>query len=389
MNIVLMANGTSENHGCEAITRTTVKLLEPICEKIYCSTTNLSYEKELPSYCEWVEYSYYRKPTLVNRVISKAERVLLKTNKYAESKPWLKNMDEVFDESQLALSVGGDNYCNGSYEWLYSVHDSAVQRGLKTVLWGASIDESSLKNQKMREDFLKFDLLCMRESVSQKIALQFHPNVKLYPDPAFLLDSIQLSWPGYAEDNVPEFIGFNASPTTIACEQKPGLLMENYDCALADILENTNYHVALIPHVIYHQKYGDYEVLKQLYEKYKETKRVVLIGDNNCSVLKGYIGRCKVFVTARTHASIAAYSLCVPTLVLGYSSKARGIAADLFGTEEHYVLPVQSIRENEELKHGVQWLLHNEQKIRQHLQSVMPDYIYQAGLAADALEIFR
>ena len=50
-----------------------------------------------------------------------------------------------------------------------------------------------------------------------------------------------------------------------------------------------------------------------------------------------------MFIGARTHATIAAYSSCVPTLVVGYSIKARGIAKDLFGTDEGYVLPVQAL----------------------------------------------
>ena len=33
----------------------------------------------------------------------------------------------------------------------------------------------------------------------------------------------------------------------------------------------------------------------------------------------------------------------IPTLVVGYSVKARGIARDLFGGEEGYVLPVQKL----------------------------------------------
>ena len=41
------------------------------------------------------------------------------------------------------------------------------------------------------------------------------------------------------------------------------------------------------------------------------------------------IAQCELLVCCRTHASIAGYSTGVPTLVLGYSVKAEGIAADL------------------------------------------------------------
>ena len=98
--------------------------------------------------------------------------------------------------------------------------------------------------------------------------------------------------------------------------------------------------------------------------------------------LKGYIAACRFFVGARTHATIAAYSTGVPTLVVGYSVKARGIAKDLFETEEHYVLPVQSLKRSDDLKKEFLWLMENETQIREQLESVMPDYKKRAAEAA-------
>lgn len=42
----------------------------------------------------------------------------------------------------------------------------------------------------------------------------------------------------------------------------------------------------------------------------------------------------------------------VPALVAGYSVKARGIARDLFGTEEGHVVPVQSLDGPDELRNA-------------------------------------
>ena len=89
--------------------------------------------------------------------------------------------------------------------------------------------------------------------------------------------------------------------------------------------------VALIPHVVWSHN-DDRKPLSQLYEMFKDTGRVVMIEDHNAEELKGYIARCRLMVVARTHASIAAYSTQVPTLVVGYSVKARGIAKDIFGS---------------------------------------------------------
>ena len=118
----------------------------------------------------------------------------------------------------------------------------------------------------------------------------------------------------------------------------------------------------------------DRKPLNELYEYFKDTKRVVMIDDGNCMELKGYISRCRMFIGARTHATIAAYSTCVPTLVIGYSVKAKGIAKDIFGTYENYVLPVQSLKDEKDLINAFEWMRSNEDSIRKHLINFIPKY---------------
>ena len=143
--------------------------------------------------------------------------------------------------------------------------------------------------------------------------------------------------------------------------------------------------VALIPHVIWKQS-NDMETLMPLFEKYRHTGRVILIEDNDAESLKGHIARCRFLVAARTHASIAAYSTCVPTLVIGYSIKSQGIAKDIFGTSENYVIPSQSLTTEGAVVEGFKWLYKNEDSIRKHLQSFMPEYCKKAYLIKDKLE---
>ena len=101
-------------------------------------------------------------------------------------------------------------------------------------------------------------------------------------------------------------------------------------------------------------------------------------GDLNAPQIKGYISRCRFFVGARTHATIAAYSTGVPTLVLGYSVKARGIARDLFGNEQGLVLPVQDLTEPRLLVRLFAGLQQRETALRAHLAAVLPGYIRAA-----------
>jgi polysaccharide pyruvyl transferase WcaK-like protein len=130
----------------------------------------------------------------------------------------------------------------------------------------------------------------------------------------------------------------------------------------------------------------DRQVLTPLYEEFRHTGRVIELGDHSCTELKGYIARCRMFIGARTHATIAAYSQLVPTLVLGYSVKSRGIARDLFGSEEHYVIPVQGMTDPNALADGFDWLRNNENDIRAHLEKTMPEYKKRAYNALDALK---
>ena len=65
---------------------------------------------------------------------------------------------------------------------------------------------------------------------------------------------------------------------------------------------------------------------------------------------------------------------------------AKGIAKDIFGTFDQYVAPVQNFVREDELIKSFQWLLQNEQHIKQHYQKTMPDYKTNALLAAEFLK---
>lgn len=125
--------------------------------------------------------------------------------------------------------------------------------------------------------------------------------------------------------------------------------MENYRELLRFIIENTDSQIALIPHVVW-QRNDDRKPIHELYEEFHGTGRVLEIAD----------------------------ATCVPTLVVGYSVKARGIAKDLFGAEENYVLPVQSLKNKDDLVKGFQWLLSHEKAIRKSLKEQMPAYQQKA-----------
>ena len=230
-----------------------------------------------------------------------------------------------------------------------------------------------LENPEIVEDLKRYSLINARESLTynELIKAGITKNTKLYPDPAFQLDKVELPLPeGFVEGKT---IGINVSPLIAEYEKVKGSTMKNYDTLLQYIIDNTDLQIALVPHVVWDNN-NDLTPLTKLFEKFKHTGRVILLGDNNCMELKGFISRLRMLIAARTHATVAAYSTCVPTLVVGYSIKAKGIANDIFGTYENYVIPVQTLANEDDLINAFKWLYNNEDSIRGHLQDFMPAY---------------
>ena len=251
------------------------------------------------------------------------------------------------------------------------------------LLWGCSIEPRDLDETFTRQ-LSCFDIICARESITADALKQagLGEKVRLIPDPAFTFETVELPLPeGFQPGNT---VGINVSPMIISNEEQGGATMANYLALIEHILKETDLSVALIPHVVWDYN-DDREPLRRLYEQFKATGRVILIPDADCRELKGYIARLRCFVGARTHSTIAAYSSCVPTLVVGYSVKAKGIAKDLFGTYEGYTLPVQNLKNPEDLKNAFLWLMERENDIRTHLTEIMPSYAARAKEAGDAL----
>ncbi len=222
----------------------------------------------------------------------------------------------------------------------------------------------------------RYSLITARESITYNALLEagVKDNVKLIPDSAFILDTQECKLPdNFIAGNT---VGINVSPLIQRLEKGDNITFRNFENLVQYIIDNTDMNIALIPHVVWNTN-NDLEPLTALHDKFKKTNRVCLIDEKktlNCMQLKYVISKCRFIVAARTHASIAAYSSLVPTLVVGYSVKAKGIAKDLFGGYDNYVIPVQGLKDEKDVQKGFQWLQENEKNIKAHLQKIMPEY---------------
>lgn len=383
MHILLYGNGSSGNHGCEAITRGTVALIgNPCSYTIHSSDCDDDIKYGLGSLAEII--SARQSPRKDIRFLHAYWKMKFQKN-YVEMDglSYLPNIVRAKEHTDIALSLGGDNYCyDGTeiYGWLNQAYRKA---GIKTALWGCSIEPDRIHQNNLEKDLAHYNLIVARESITYEAVRNIQCNTILMPDPAFFMDKSACTLDARLLNR--PVIGINASPHIIKCETKNGAAYENYKQLIRYILSETDATVALIPHVVWHSN-DDRTVLRELYHDFHEDPRLVLVEDHTAPELKYIISQCSFFVGARTHATIAAYSTCVPTLVVGYSVKARGIARDLFGSEQDYVLPVQELRTPNQLSTAFVALYDRRDTLQVHLSQKLPSYLASADTAVNMIK---
>lgn len=388
MKLSLFPHGGSGNHGCEAIVRSTLKILNVHQTWVFCASLEEDYKYGL----------------------NKSATLLPSTNPIVRFglKYWrafwcyrIRGCYTAFDEllysrvikqmtkTDFTLCIGGDNYCYSGMYFFYLQNRLMDKASVKRILWGASVEPSAIDSP-MLADLKGYYKIVARESITYSALKEKGlEQIVLFPDPAFVLDMKSTSLPNtFVEGNT---VGINISPMIIGYENNKGVTLNNYVSLASYLLRETNMSIALIPHVVWSNN-DDREALAAVLHSLSKVfdfdtlqKRVSFIQDRNCEELKYIISKCRFMVAARTHAGIAAYSTQVPTLVVGYSVKATGIARDLFGDEEHYVVPVQSLKKETDLLNAFLWICRNENEIREHYKHFMPLYINKAELLSTIL----
>ena len=368
MKIMMFGHAGSLNRGCEAIVRSTSSIIRKNINDSHIIVA--SNRPETDKIIDEIDYVFNALPieynlSLIEKIRVYFELKFLNSQQYILSKRYINIVNKI-NEVDVCLSIGGDNYCYGEQDWLYEIDKNIKKKGKKLILWACSIGDEDLSERKL-EDLKTFDLILARESLTYKVLIEKGlTNVELVADPAFTMVKEELPLPkGWKENDT---IGLNFSP--LVMERNPKAMEAIIDL-VKYILEETKSVIALTPHVM-EDGNDDSEILKVLYDMFKDTNRIILLPNNLTAVqYKGYIARMRFFIGARTHATIAAYSNCVPTMVLGYSIKSRGIAKDLFG-EEKLVLGINDISNIEKLTKEFDELLRDEQKIRKILEKRIP-----------------
>lgn len=382
--VVFYSYINSGNRGCEAILRSTCDILNTAENRCYVFSDDCEKDEKLgiAKYGQLIKipYIYVGRFKPISSVFPRMLRQF-KIDKNALWKYKYKKSSKLIDEETLALSTGGDIYCYGDSDWLTYLNRISKDKGAKTVLWGCSIEEKLLTPEVI-EDLKAYSLITVRESISEA-TLHKHgivDNVKRFPDPAFKLK--QEKCDVFDWNSMGKIVGINLSTHVVKTKN----LYNTFKRFIKYLVDETEYSVVLIPHVFWEDE-NDLALLKKIYTELKDNTKLYLVDkEYNCSQLKYIISHCDLYIGARTHSVIAAYSTGVPALALSYSIKSKGIARDILGTEEGALLEMSEDGSYEEIQEAFTIFAEQSNEIRQKLCEVMPEYIARIDKEKEYIE---
>ncbi|MEE1065448.1 MAG: polysaccharide pyruvyl transferase family protein [Acutalibacteraceae bacterium] len=379
MKYFLFNHVGSLNHGCEAIVRGTVNIVDNADKNAQFVLS--SFAPETDSGITEVE-----KRTFAVRQLSFMEKLVSAFNikvRHSEEYALRKMYSDITAQAQdcdICVSIGGDTYCYGDNHGIQVLTRELKKSGKKVVLWGASIGEEDLSEEKL-QSLKDFDAIFTRESLTYELLKNKNANENIFlnPDPAFCMERDDVKHiEGFTKENT---LGLNVSPLVEGYNPEITKVTSDF---IRYVLENTTLNILLVPHVV-EKGNNDYEYMTRFYEQFKDSGRVeILPPDLNAKQYKGYIANTRFFIGARTHATIAAYSSGVPTAVLGYSVKSRGLAKDLFG-EELYVLNSRKLTDAQPVIDTFNSLVENENEIKGVLMKKISLYLRNAMQMGDKL----
>ncbi|MBP5513844.1 MAG: polysaccharide pyruvyl transferase family protein [Bacteroidaceae bacterium] len=363
------------NRGCEAIARGSALLVDKPAQRIFGYSRNVDLDTQM-GLAEYITLVPCRRESLVVDKFLAVVNKLFHTNR---TKAWrqiypYRSFLRRITKDDVVLFTGGDMLCYDDNEVIYT-NNWLHQRGIRTVLWGCSMGPENQTKEKLKT-LSKFSLIYTRESLTYEYFSSLGlKNVCHLPDPAFILQEQPFPLPTYLINN--NVVGLNISNFVMGGMTLDSAFGQEVLSLIDYILKETSYHLLLIPHVTWNiggVNQDDRQMACLISKRVGRPDRLHILdidGLNYCQI-RYAISYCKMFVGARTHAVISAYSTSVPTLALGYSIKSRGIAKDL-GLDEQLVVDSKNCSQGTLLR-SFSYLAENQEDIHRHLLRIMPEY---------------
>jgi polysaccharide pyruvyl transferase WcaK-like protein len=386
-NILLVANGSYQNKGCEAIVRGTVTSVRKSVGPTKFVSVDfggdyIPDESDPDIKHEPISVSRYSKTWFGQNIL----RFL------GISRTWFPVMGKYIPQVDAVLALGGDNFTMdyGSIRTHLAVIDYVNQFRRPLIIWGASMGPFNQKGpqyeQYVADKLKKCAAILVRETLTKEYlsSIGVKENVRLVADPAFIMQPVEPPDLTIPLKTLNRAIGLNFSPLmarfldTKTVEEAVRFVTAVID----DLMRVYQRPIVLIPHVI-RPGNNDHDFLSNVINALPSLqKHLYLLPDYfSAQETKWIIGQLHCFIGARTHSTIAAISSGIPTISLAYSVKARGINRDIFGHEDH-VINAQELTSTNIVTKKVAQLMDNNSQIRTDLQNRLPaikDRAFSAG----------
>ena len=232
-------HGGSGNHGCEAIVRSTVKLVGNETT-LFTNKMEEDYKAGLQDLCELdVAEKPIKSGSLSHLFAIFRNKVLGQADAF--DRLVFQHIVETAKKTDCVLGIGGDNYCYDTPEFIYLVNRMVDEAKVKRILWGASVDPEAI-DERMLQDLRGYYKIWARESLTYQALLDKGlTQTFLLPDPAFVLDRKDLPLPdGFVEGNT---VGINVSPMIIGYEKNRGMTLQNYVHLIQHIIDETDLQI--------------------------------------------------------------------------------------------------------------------------------------------------
>lgn len=297
-----------------------------------------------------------------------------------------------------SLQVGGDNYSldYGRPYMYFGLDDYLIRQHVPVFLWGASVGpfDSDPEFADFAHDHMnKLSGILVRETRSLEYLRRngVSERARLVADPAFAMPpEMPSSQHMPSVDLKRNPIGLNFSPLMARYVTGGDMNLWATMCAqtVVSIMKTSGENILLVPHVFAPQN-DDGTFLADVAERVKrEIGTAVCVTNRELSAaqIKWVISHCSVFIGARTHSTIAAFSSGVPTLSLAYSVKARGLNQDIFGGLDYCLDPQQATPQV--IADRTRMLIADATRVREQLADRLPAITARAFAAGDILAEF-
>ncbi len=293
----------------------------------------------------------------------------------------------IYNDVDIVINSGGDQLSGEKFvgsSFLNLLYPILLDKPV--VLFAESLGyyKRPLNRMVGKYIFKKVKLILVREELSKEYLIDLGVDTsKIFvtADPAFVLPPAprsrinEILGVESIQSLQNPIIGVNPSGLISRYFKDPAKSEDYYVQSIADaidhLVETKGANVLLIPHV-YSKGGDDRLIIHKIMQKISNPQKVFQItNEHSAAELKGIIGLCDIFIGSRMHATIAATSLCIPTVGIAYSHKMHGIIGKTLGLEQ-YIIDIGKL-DKDSLISVIEDVWSNRSDIRKHLEKVIPE----------------